>query len=37
MVVEIFSKVTVGIGKSVIGSNVHIEVNEFFTHSASCF
>ena len=25
------------IGKSVIGSNIHIEVNELFTHFGSCF
>ena len=25
------------IGKSVIGSNIHIEVNELFTHFESCF
>ena len=25
------------VGKSVIGSNIHIEVNELFTHFGSCF
>ena len=31
------AEVYVNIAKSVIGSNIHIEVNELFTHFGSCF